>query len=308
VSAEPTGRYAPSPTGDVHLGNARTALLAWLWARAAGGRFLLRLEDLDRARVRDGSADGQLADLAALGLEWDGEVVAQSQRSALYDAALRRLDDAGAVYPCFCSRADIRAAASAPHGPEGHRYPGTCRTLPADVAAARLAAGEEAALRFRADGTVTFVDAVQGEISEELSEAGDFVVRRRDGVVAYQLAVVVDDAAQDVDQVLRGDDLLPSTGRQIALRSALGLWPGPRYAHVPLLLGADGARLAKRHGAIGVRELLDGGLSPEGLVGWLAHTAGLWPNAPATPAQLLDGFSLDRLGRQPYTVSRPPAV
>ncbi len=307
MSPVPTGRYAPSPTGEVHLGNARTALLAWLWARAGGGRFLLRLEDLDVARVREGAAERQLADLAALGLDWDGEVVAQSTRGDLYGAALRRLEDAGAVYPCFCSRADIRAAASAPHGVEGHRYPGTCRTLPAEVATARLSAGEEAALRFRADGTVTFDDAVHGPVSEELSDTGDFVVRRRDGVVAYQLAVVVDDADQDVDQVLRGDDLLPSTGRQIALRAALGLTPEPRYAHVPLLLGPDGARLAKRHGAVGVRELLDAGLPAERLVGWLAHTAGLWPDAPASPSQLLEGFALDRLDRHAHTVMEPPA-
>jgi glutamyl-tRNA synthetase len=292
----------------VHLGNARTALLAWLWARAAGGRFLMRLEDLDLARVREGAAERQLADLHALGLDWDGEVVAQSTRGAAYAAALRRLEEAGAVYPCFCSRADIRAAASAPHGVEGHRYPGTCRALAPEVAAARLAAGEEAALRFRAEGTVTFADAVHGPLVEELSDAGDFVVRRRDGVVAYQLAVVVDDADQGVDQVLRGDDLLPSTGRQFALRAALGLAPEPRYAHVPLLLGADGTRLAKRHGAVAVRELVDGGRSPQRLVGWLAHTAGLWPDAPATPEQLLDGFALDRLDRRPYTVAGPPAA
>jgi glutamyl-tRNA synthetase len=303
-----TGRYAPSPTGEVHLGNARTALLAWLWARAGGGRFLLRLEDHDAPRVRAGAAERQLADLRALGLDWDGEVLAQSRRGALYADALRALEAAGLVYPCFCSRADIRAAASAPHGPEGHRYPGTCRALAPAEAAARLAAGQEAALRFRAEGRVTFRDAVHGELSEELSDAGDFVVRRRDGVVAYQLAVVVDDAAQGVDQVLRGDDLLPSTGRQIALRAALGLRPEPVYAHVPLLLGADGARLAKRHGAIAVREVLDCGVSPERLVGWLAWTAGLWPEEPATPQQLVAVFDLDRLDRRPYTVSEPPAA
>jgi glutamyl-tRNA synthetase len=155
---------------------------------------------------------------------------------------------------------------------------------------------------------VTFDDAVHGRIVEELRDAGDFVVRRRDGVVAYQLAVVVDDADQEVDQVLRGDDLLPSTGRQIALRAALGLEPEPRYAHVPLLLGPDGARLAKRHGAVAVRELLDTGLEPQRLLGWLAHTAGQWPDAPATPAKLLESFDLDRLSRQAYTVTEPPAA
>jgi glutamyl-tRNA synthetase len=279
------GRYAPSPTGDLHLGNARTALLAWLWARRDGGRILLRIEDLDRARVRPGAEEAQRRDLAALGLDWDGPVVRQSERGALYAAALHRLDAAGLLYPCFCSRADIRAAASAPHGPEGAPYPGTCREFDPDEAGRRLAAGEQAALRFR---------------------DGDFVVRRRDGVVAYQLAVVVDDADQDVTNVLRGDDLEPSTARQLALWRALALGPEPDYAHVPLLLGPDGERLAKRHGAVSVADAL-AGVSPEELVGWLAWTAGLQPEpAPRHPADLVEGFDLARLAREPFTVNEAP--
>jgi glutamyl-tRNA synthetase len=279
------GRYAPSPTGDLHLGNARTALLAWLWARHDHGRVLLRIEDLDRARVRPGAEEAQRRDLAALGLDWDGAVVHQSEREPLYAAALQRLDAAGLLYPCFCSRADIRAAASAPHGPEGPPYPGTCRELDPAEAARRLAAGEQAALRFR---------------------ESDMVVRRRDGVVAYQLAVVVDDADQRVTHVLRGDDLEPSTSRQLALWHALELGPVPHYAHVPLLLGPDGERLAKRHGAVSVVEALEGA-TPEELVGWLAWTAGLQAErAPRRTADLVEGFALARLSREPFTVRDAP--
>jgi glutamyl-tRNA synthetase len=227
-----TGRFAPSPTGDLHLGNLRTALLAWLFARSAGGRFLMRVEDLDVGRVRPGIEDRQLADLRAVGLDWDGPVVRQSERLDLYAGALERLD----TYPCFCTRAEIREAASAPHGPVG-AYPGTCRELSAAERTEREAAGRPPALRVRADGSVD-----------------DFVVRRGDGAFAYNLAVVVDDAAMGIDQVVRGHDLLDSTPRQVWLARALGL-TAPDYVHVPLVLGPDGARLAKRHGAVTLREL-----------------------------------------------------
>jgi glutamyl-tRNA synthetase len=227
-----TGRFAPSPTGDLHLGNLRTALLAWLFARSAGSRFLMRVEDLDSGRVREGIEERQLADLRAIGVDWDGPVVRQSERTELYADALERLD----TYPCWCSRAEIREAASAPHSPVG-AYPGTCRELTAAERAEREASGRPPALRVRADGSVD-----------------DFVVRRGDGAFAYNLAVVVDDAAMGVDQVVRGDDLLDSTPRQVWLARALGL-PVPDYVHVPLVLGPDGARLAKRHGAVTLREL-----------------------------------------------------
>jgi glutamyl-tRNA synthetase len=228
----PTGRFAPSPTGDLHLGNLRTALLAWLFARSSGGRFLMRMEDLDTGRVRPGVEERQLADLQAIGIDWDGPVVRQSERLELYEATLARLD----TYPCYCTRGEIREAASAPHGPVG-AYPGTCRELTAAERAEREAAGRPPALRVRADGTVD-----------------DFVVRRGDGVFAYNLAVVVDDADMAVDQVVRGDDLLDSTPRQVWLGRALGV-PLPDYVHVPLVLGPDSARLAKRHGAVTLREL-----------------------------------------------------
>jgi glutamyl-tRNA synthetase len=244
-----TGRFAPSPTGDLHLGNLRTALLAWLFARSSGGRFLMRVEDLDRGRVRAGVEERQLEDLAAVGVDWDGPVVRQSERLELYAEALGRLD----TYPCFCTRAEIREAASAPHGalPEG-AYPGTCRSLSAAERAAFEAAGRRPALRVRAGGpSVSVEDRLLGPLSGVVD---DFVVRRGDGAFAYNLAVVVDDAAQGVDEVVRGADLAESTPRQAWLARTLGL-PEPSYAHVPLVLGPDGARLAKRHGAVTLREL-----------------------------------------------------
>jgi glutamyl-tRNA synthetase len=244
-----TGRFAPSPTGDLHLGNLRTALLAWLFARSAGGRFLMRVEDLDRGRVRAGVEERQLADLSAVGVDWDGPVVRQSDRLALYTDALERLD----TYPCFCTRAEIREAASAPHGAlaEG-AYPGTCRSLSDAERAAFEAAGRRPALRVRAGGARVEVEDPQlGVVSGVVD---DFVVRRGDGAFAYNLAVVVDDGAQGVTQVVRGADLLDSTPRQVWLARTLGL-PEPSYAHVPLVLGSDGARLAKRHGAVTLHDV-----------------------------------------------------
>jgi glutamyl-tRNA synthetase len=241
------GRFAPSPTGTLHLGNLRTALLAWRFARSAGSRFHVRMEDLDTARVRPGSAEEQLADLAAIGLDWDGEVVFQSRRGELYDAALAQLE----TYECFCTRAEIRAAASAPHGPVG-AYPGTCRELSDAERAARRAEGRSPALRVRAgDAVVGFTDRLHGDVEAVVD---DFVVRRNDGAHAYNLAVVVDDAAQGIEEVVRGDDLLDSTPRQVWLAHALGL-PRLAYAHVPLVLGPDGKRLAKRHGAVTLRDV-----------------------------------------------------
>ncbi len=294
------GRYAPSPTGDLHLGNARTALIAWLWARRAGGRCLLRFEDLDAARVRPGCAQAQAASLAWLGLDWDGDPVAQSQRGELYDAALGALRERGVLYECFCSRADVRRAASAPHGPDGPLYSGACRNLTAAERSARIAAGRAPALRVRVDGEVEFRDDVMGP-QRELLEAttGDIVVRRSDGVIAYQLAVVVDDAHQGIGHVVRGADLLASTARQIRLYELLGLAPVPGYAHVPLMLGDDGERLAKRHGAVGLTELREAGADPRAVVGRLAFSAGLLEAPePVTPAQLIERFDPGALERQ----------
>jgi glutamyl-tRNA synthetase len=247
------GRFAPSPTGTLHLGNLRTALLAWLFARSAGAGFLVRMEDLDSGRVRPGTDAEQLRDLAAIGLDWDGEVVYQSARLDLYRDAIAQLQAAGRVYECFCTRAEIRAAASAPHGPlpEG-AYPGTCLRLTEAELAAKRAGGRPPALRLRADAAhVTFADRLHGP---QEGVVDDFVIQRNDGAPAYNLAVVVDDAAQAIGEVVRGDDLLDSTPRQLFLAGVLGL-PAPTYAHVPLVLGADGARLAKRHGDVTLREV-----------------------------------------------------
>jgi glutamyl-tRNA synthetase len=282
------GRFAPSPTGVLHLGNLRTALLAWLFARSCGARFLVRVEDLDAGRVRPGLAEAQLADLAAIGLDWDPPVEWQSARLGLYEAALARLD----VYECFCTRAEIRESASAAHGPPDH-YPGTCRSLTAPERAARRAAGRLPALRVRADGAVMrFTDRLLGAHSGEVD---DFVVRRNDGAFAYNLAVVVDDGAQGVGEVVRGADLLDSTPRQLWLFGALGL-AAPGYAHVPLVLGPDGRRLAKRHGDVTLREV-----APAGAVAWMASSLGL---RGATPAEILDGFDPAALPREP-TVWHP---
>jgi glutamyl-tRNA synthetase len=247
------GRFAPSPTGTLHVGNLRTALLAWLFARCGGGRFLVRMEDLDTGRVRPGSAEEQLADLAAIGLDWDGEVVFQSARLDLYREAIAAFRAAGRVYECFCTRAEIRAAASAPHGPlpEG-AYPGTCLHLSAAELAEKRASGRPPALRVRADAEhVVFEDRLLGR---QEGVVDDFVVQRNDGAPAYNLAVVVDDAAQGIDEVVRGADLVDSTPRQLFLAGLLGV-AAPRHAHVPLVLGPDGARLAKRHGDVTLREV-----------------------------------------------------
>ena len=307
----PRGRYAPSPTGDLHLGNASTALLAWLSVRAAGGTFVLRVEDLDAPRARPGAVERCLEDLAWLGLDWDegpdrggpfGPYV-QSTRRAGYDDAFERLRAAGGVYPCFCSRKDAAAAASAPQEPGDEApYSGRCRDLPAADAEARIAEGRRHAWRFRIEGDAPgFDDRVLGPVPPRA--LGDFVVRRSDGIPAYQLAVVVDDAAMEMGEVVRGNDLLASTPRQLMLYRALGL-PPPVFAHVPLWLGPDGARLSKRHEGITLRELREGGLGPAALVGRLAHRLGLRETAePCHPPDLVPGFSLALLAAVPNIAS-----
>ena len=242
------GRYAPSPTGELHLGNLRTALLAWLFARSTDRRFLLRIEDLDTERVRVGLADQQRADLEALGLDFDGEPVLQSGRGPAYAAALEAL--AGRTYECFCTRREIAEAASAPHGVVG-RYPGTCRDLTRAQRAERRQA-RTPALRLRAEEAEQAVsDLLHAEVHGVVD---DIVVRRNDGVAAYHLAVVVDDADSGVDQVVRGDDLLPSAISQAYLARLLGHAP-PTYAHVPLAVNTQGRRLAKRDGAVTLADL-----------------------------------------------------
>jgi glutamyl-tRNA synthetase len=246
------GRYAPSPTGALHLGNLRTALLAWLFARWAGARFLLRIEDLDPGRSREHWVEHQLADLAAIGIDWDGDPVRQSERGALYEQAVARLRAAGLVYECFCTRAEIREAASAPHGPGGPLYPGTCRSLTEAERAERRAGGRPPALRVdAARERIGFNDRVLGEYEGVVD---DLVIRRNDGAFAYNLAVVVDDADQGIAEVVRGADLVDATPGQLWLARQLDLRAPDSYAHVPLMLGDDGARLAKRHGAVTLQE------------------------------------------------------
>jgi glutamyl-tRNA synthetase len=272
----------------MHLGNARTALLAWLQVRQAGGCLLLRVEDLDRDRCKPAWEAAVREDLAWLGLDFDDEAPRQSTRGAAYDAALDRLAARGLVYECWCSRAEVRAAASAPHGGEV-RYAGSCRELTDAERSARRAAGRTPALRLHVPaGAIAFDDLVHGRVVEDVAaRVGDFVVRRADGLHAYQLAVVVDDAAQGVTHVLRGDDLLSSTARQILLRRLLGL-PIPVHAHVPLLRAADGARLAKRDGAATLAALREAGRSPRAVVGDLAASVGLVPaGTEAAPHDLV---------------------
>jgi len=284
------GRFAPSPSGELHVGNLRTAILAWLFARSTGRRFLMRVEDLDRARA--GAEAEQLRDLAAIGVTWDGGVVRQTDRGPLYADAIARLSAAGLTYECFCTRREIQEAPSAPHAPQG-AYPGTCRDLsPADREAKR--AVRPAAVRLRSAVTETAVhDVLHGSYTGVVD---DFVLRRNDGVTAYNLAVVVDDAAQGIDQVVRGDDLLPSTPRQAYLASLLNM-PVPEYAHVPLVLNADGARLAKRDGAVTLTDLAAVGVPVEEVRDALLASLGL----PAGPlGHALAVFDPAALPREPW--------
>lgn len=296
-----SGRFAPSPTGPLHLGNLRTALLAWLFARSSGGRFLLRMEDLDRVQATAEHEASQQRDLVALGLDWDGEVVRQSDRFERYDAAIADLDRRGLTYPCFCTRREIREAASAPHGgdvPLG-AYPGTCRDLGPAERAARAATGRPPAVRLRAQvDELTVVDDLLGPITAAVD---DVVLRRNDGVPAYNLAVVVDDAAQDVEQVVRGDDLASSAPRQRHLADLLGLAP-VRYAHVPLVLAPSGERLAKRDGATTLADQARRGRTAGEVLALLGASAGLCEPGEVVTAALLRGrFDPDRLPRAPWT-------
>ncbi|HEU5229666.1 MAG TPA: tRNA glutamyl-Q(34) synthetase GluQRS [Ktedonobacteraceae bacterium] len=317
------GRYAPSPTGDLHMGNLRTALLAWLYARCAGGQFVLRIEDLDLPRVRAQSSARMLSDLRWLGLDWNegpdcGGPYApyvQSQRNDIYQHYLQRLQDAGLLYPCYCSRSEIAHVASAPQqgadeGPRNldtfrvptplsrlaalrnaeSRYPGTCRHLTQTQRQRHEANGRRPSLRFRVDDQriVSFTDLVAGPITQHVQQAvGDFIVRRSDGIFAYQFAVVVDDALMHINQVVRGADLLSSTARQILLYEALG-FPIPTFAHVPLMLDGHGKRLAKRDLSAGLEPLRAAGATAEQIVGQLAASCHLViPGTAISPTGLI---------------------
>lgn len=305
------GRLAPSPTGALHLGNARSFLLAWLSIRSRGGVLLCRVEDLDGPRVKEGAAEQALEDLSWLGLLWDGEPALQSPRMSRYQLALDHLRQQGASYPCVCSRSEIDRAASAPQEALDHgtRYPGTCRGRYASAAEAREKTGREPAWRFRvAEGRVlAFDDVLHGRVEMDVSaDCGDFVVARKDGQPAYQLAVVVDDHDFGVTEVLRGDDLLSSTPRQLLLYEALGLDP-PSFAHVPLIVGADGRRLAKRHGDSRLASYRRRGIRAAEILGYLAWSAGLIDEArPVAARELVEGFELERIGREAFVFSADP--
>ena len=289
------GRFAPSPTGVLHLGNLRTALASWLSAKAQGGRWVIRIEDVDRARSRPEMADQQLRDLAALGLESDGPILWQSRREPAYLAALRGLFGLGALYPCTCTRRELASLASAPHERDGLRpYPGTCRGR-------RLEALGPAALRFRLpEGPVAWEDWVLGP-QEDVPAllTGDPLLHRRDGCFAYHLAVVVDDAAQGVTEVVRGGDLRWVTATQIRLQEALGL-PRPAYAHLGLVVDPGGGRLGKRDGALGIQALLASGHGVPGILGWLGWSLGCLERPESCEAaDLVDRFRWDRVPRGP---------
>lgn len=295
------GRFAPTPSGRMHLGNVWCALMAWLAVRSQGGTLVLRIEDLDRHKIPAGAQQALINDLRWLGLDWDEGPYLQSERTELYATHAARLTEAGLTYPCFCSRADLHAA-EAPHASDGTPiYPGTCRRLtPARIAEIQKERTRPPALRLvvpAADdpaGTIEFDDLTYGPVREVLAqECGDFLVQRSDGVFSYQLAVTVDDALMGVTQVVRGRDLLPSTARQIYLQRLLGFAPRPTYAHIPLLLAADGTRrLSKRDHDCDLGFMRAHFGRPEILLGRLAHLAGLRSTpAPASARELLDGFS-----------------
>ncbi|HET6425651.1 MAG TPA: tRNA glutamyl-Q(34) synthetase GluQRS [Planctomycetaceae bacterium] len=340
------GRLAPSPTGAQHVGNARTYLLAWLSARSQGGAVILRIEDIDSPRVKPWAMQQAMDDLRWLGLDWDtgpddvlkgpeapapglsdsidethpalalrasGPYI-QTQRLSLYGSALEELKSRELIYPCTCTRSDIEAAASAPHvGQEGPIYPGTCRHR--GVADAVSLTERPFAWRFRfeefsrtAGLSTAYTDLLSGPQSARPEELGDFVVCKADGTPAYQLAVVVDDHAMGVTEVVRGDDLIPSTFRQLALYAAFG-WSPPAFAHVPLVVGSDGRRLAKRHGDTRLSTIRDEGIRPEQLVGYLAWTCGLQEQPQArSPRQLLDEFRWDRVPRTPLVFDAAKAA
>ena len=289
-AAAGAGRFAPSPSADLHIGNLRTAVLAWLFARSTGRRFLLRIEDLDD-RTHGDIAQRQLADLAAIGVTWDEQPQWQSAHRKRYDEVIDGLNARGRTYECYCSRREILTAPRAPHAPEG-AYPSTCRDLGDAERATRRAGGRPPALRLRSDtAEFTVGDLLHGDYTGVVD---DFVLRRGDGVAAYNLAVVVDDAASGVDQVVRGDDLLSSSPRQSYLASLLG-HPQPVYAHVPLALNAHGKRLAKRDGAVTLEEL-----GAQRAFSLIAESLG----APgAGLVDLLESFDPAMLPREPWIYS-----
>ncbi len=307
----PTGRLAPSPTGGLHLGHARTFLVAWLSARSQGGRLIYRVEDLDASRARTEAIIEAQVDLRWLGFDWDegpdvggpARPYVQSERMAAYRASLERLKASELVYPCTCTRADIARASSAPHAEEeGPNYPGTCAHRSAGDA--ETLGDRPYAWRFRVPpGLVYWSDRVRGAMSLDPSRlGGDFLLDRPGVGPSYQLAVVHDDAAMGVTEVIRGDDLIPSTPRQILLYRALG-WSPPEFGHIPLAEGPDGRRLAKRDGSLKLATIRQSGVDPARLVGWLARSCG-WSDRvePSKPSAWLARFDLAALPKVPWIV------
>lgn len=298
---EAVGRLAPSPTGLLHLGHARSFLLAWWSIRSRGGRILMRLEDLDGTRSRPELGEQALRDLEWLGLDWDGEALVQSSGLSRLNAAVDALTLAGKTYACVCSRAELRAMVSAPQAGDAEvRYPGTCRGRFASIAEAESATGREAGLRFVVpEGEIEIQDAFAPAIRVDVArELGDFMIARRDKTPAYQLAVVVDDAHQGVNEVLRGDDLLTSTARQWLLQAALRL-PHPTWIHVPLVTDAVGRRLAKRADDLGISTLREAGVDPRAIVGWAARKSGMNVPERLTAREAIPEFSLGALPHAP---------
>jgi len=304
--AEIVGRLAPSPTGHLHLGHARSFLLAWWHARARGGRIVLRLEDLDVERVKPGLQGETRRDLEWLGLDWDGEAWVQSEHAEAFDVAVHELLARRLAYPCVCTRKEIAEAQSAPHaGAEKARYPGTCRGKYASLEEARAASGRDPAVRIVVEpGRLDLFDEFSGPFSADVhAEVGDFPIARRAGAVAYQLAVVVDDARQEVNEVVRGDDLLSSAARQYLVQQALGL-PHPRWWHVPLVTDEAGRRLAKRSDDISLARLRSAGIDPRALVAWVARRSGIEAREPAAARDLVGSFDMARVPREPVCCGR----
>jgi glutamyl-tRNA synthetase len=298
------GRLAPSPTGLLHLGHARSFLIAFWHARSRGGRLMLRLEDLDSARVSRALVAQTLRDLSWLGLDWDGQPELQSQNVERISAAAKKLEAEGLAYACVCTRGELRSVVNAPHaGDPEPAYPGTCRGRFSSRTSAQMLTGRDAGLRFcMPSAPVTLADSFRGEetFAEDLS---DFLIVRRDKIPAYQLAVVVDDAAQGVDEVVRGDDLWPSTVRQWQLQRALGL-PHPRWFHVPLVCDEMGRRLAKRSDGLSLAELRSGGTDARAIVEWVAASAGMGALGWLSAGEAAGAFQMSRVPASPVLLSK----
>ena len=301
-------RLAPSPTGALHLGNARTFLVNWVLARQRGWEVVLRIEDLDGPRIKPGSSEQAIELLEWLGLDWDEGPYYQLANQSAYQSALRQLAEQGVIYPCWCTRKQLEdAALSAPHGHDHDlRYPGTCRPPEGQLVDTSLLSTTGVCWRLRVpDRPMRFEDTFAGQQTHHVQQTvGDFLVATKTGLPSYQLAVVVDDARQKIDQVVRGDDLLASTPRQLLLYENLNLGPLPTYMHVPLVIGEDGRRLAKRHGDSRLIHYRQQGVSPERVLGLLAQWCGLGPRREITSDEFLDRFRLDQLPAAPIVFTK----